>query len=103
MIFHDRVHIIVSGGRDPKGNPLPDIAKGPYPAQVNPIRSSESVERGALPLTSFYRLVIGKTAGKLLTYTSKVTWNGRTFMVQGDVEPWKVNNRLHHFEATLKL
>lgn len=102
MIFHDRVMIEVGGGRDDRGNPLPSTTVGPFPAQVNPIRSSESIENGFNPMTSFYRLVIGKTAGKQLTYTSKVTWHGRVFEVQGDVEPWRINNRLHHFEATLK-
>lgn len=102
MIFHDKVTVMTPGGRDPKGYPLPDVILGTFPAQVNPIRSTESIERGVPPLMAYYRLVIGKTAGKQMSLESKVIWHGRKFSIEGDMEQWRVNNRLHHYEATLK-
>lgn len=103
MIYKDRIIIVTSGGRDPKGNPLPPVESGPFPAQVNPLNSSESVKHGTAPLTLFYRLLIGPTAAATLTPVSQVKWRNRTLSVQGDVEPWMVNGRLHHYEATLRV
>lgn len=94
--------ILTEGGRDPKGNPLPAVEEGPFPAQVNPLRSSESVKYGTAPLTLFYRLLIGPTAGGKLTPSGAIKWQNRTLSVQGDVEPWMVNGRLHHYEVTLQ-
>lgn len=103
MIFHDRIVIVTGGGRDAQGNPLPTKDEGPFPAQVNPLRSSESVKVGSAPLTLYYRLIIGSYGGTLLKPTSRVKWEGRDMTVQGDVEPWKVNGRLNHYEATLRI
>lgn len=102
MILHDRVVLLVGGGTDPKGNPLPVTEEGPYPADVRPLRSSESVARGVPPLTTYYRLMMGRYGGDLLEPNSKVRWRGRNYSVQGDVEPHLVNGRLHHYEATIK-
>lgn len=102
MIYKDKIIIVITGGRDAKGNPLPDREEGPFRAQVNPLRSSESVKYGTAPLTLFYRLLIGPTAGGKLTPTGAIKWQNRTLSVQGDVEPWMVNGRLHHYEATLR-
>jgi hypothetical protein len=102
MIYHDKVIVVIPGGRDAKGNPLPNVEAGPYRAQVNPLRSSESVKYGTAPITLFYRLLIGPSAGAKLTPTGQVKWRNRTMSVQGDVEPWMVNGRLHHYEATLR-
>ena len=103
MIYRDKILILTGGGKDAKGNPLPVIEEGPYRAQVNPIRSDESVQYGAAPLTAYYRLVIGSTAGAKLTPTGQVKWRNRKLSIQGDVEPWIVNGRLHHYEATLRV
>ncbi len=102
MILNDRVTIRTGGGRDRFGDPLPYVDSGPFPAVVSPIRSSEAVQRGTPPLTAFYRLIIGSTGGNTLTSTGRVKWRGREFAIQGDVEPWVVNGRIHHYEATMK-
>ncbi|WP_336705778.1 hypothetical protein [Micrococcus terreus] len=102
MILRDKITTITSGGTDNRGNPLPSVESGPYPAQVDPIRSDESVRYGSTPVVLYYRLIIGPTHGAKLTTKSQVKWRGRTLAVQGDVEPWMVNGRLHHYEATLK-
>ena len=93
MIYHDKIMIVMDDGQE----------LGPFPAQVNPIRSSESVKMGQPPLTSYYRLLIGSYGGDRLNPSSVVKWRGRSLAVQGDVEPWIVTGRLHHYEATLKV
>ncbi|WP_026533905.1 hypothetical protein [Arthrobacter sp. H14] len=103
MIYKDKVIVVTGGGRDAKGNPLPTVDSGPFPAQVNPVSSSESVKYGAPPLTAYYRMMMGSYGGDLLTPTGQVKWRGRSLSVQGDVEPWIVNGRLHHYEATLRV
>lgn len=75
----------------------------PFPAQVNPIRSDESVQAGAAPLTAYYRLLMGSGGEKLTPYRADHKWRGRTLSIQGDVEPWVVNGRLHHYETTLRV
>lgn len=102
MMYHDKVIVVTGGGKDAFGNPIPTVDNGPFRAKVNPLRSSESVSNGTAPLSLYYRLIIGPTPGSLLTPTGKIKWRNRTLSVQGDVEPWMVNGRLHHYEATLR-
>lgn len=49
MILRDKITTITGGGTDNRGNPLPSVESGPYPAQVDPIRSDESVRYGSTP------------------------------------------------------
>ena len=102
MIWPDRIMVFVGGGRDPKGNPLPETEEGPFPAQVTPLRSSESISRGQPPMSRYYRLHVGRAGGDLIKPADgKVKWAGKTLHVHGDVEPWMVGGRLDHYEATL--
>lgn len=102
MMWPDRIYVTVGGGTNSDGDPIPKHDEGPFPAQVTPLRSSESVAFGAVPLTAYYRVHVGKEAGDLLTSTAAIKWGGRAYAVQGDVEPWHVNGRLHHYEATVQ-
>lgn len=102
MIFRDKVFIVTGGGRDEWNNVLPVVEEGPFLANVDPVSSTEAVQNGQPPLTLFYQLTIGRKAGSLLTPTSRVKWLGRDMTVQGDVEPWTVNGRIHHYEASLR-
>ena len=102
MIFHDRVMTQTGGGRNADGDSVPLRDVGPFPANVTPIRSTETVTRAGVLVVALYRLHIGHNGGSVLTSTGTVKWRGMKFTVQGDVEPWIVNGRLHHYEATLK-
>lgn len=103
MIYGDRVIVVTGGGTDPRGNPLPVVDEGPFPAHVRPLRSSESVARGQPPLTAYYRLAMGRSGGDLLTPDGRIKWRGATYDLQGDVEPHHtLTGRLHHYEATLR-
>lgn len=102
-VYKDKITIITGGGRDDRGNPLPVQESGPYRARVDPVRSDESVRAGQPPLTLYYHLTIPPGPGALLTPTGRVKWMGRDMSVQGDVEPWTVNGRVHHYECTLKV
>lgn len=101
MRLRDRVTLAIGGGRDTRGNPIPYVDHGPYRAEVQPLNSAESVAAGVPPLSTYYRLVL-EPAGQILTSTSRVKWRGRTFAVDGDVEPHTVRGRLHHLEVTLR-
>ena len=54
MILHDRVMVITGGYRDAGGNVLPIVKNGPFPADMRPLRSSETIKGGAL-MTAYYR------------------------------------------------
>lgn len=102
MIFHDRVMLSVGGGHDSNGDPIPVHDIGPFPADVLPVRSSESVSHAGVLVVAYYRLHIGANGGDQLTSRGIVKWRGDKFTVQGDVEPWIVRGRLHHYEATIQ-
>lgn len=103
MTYGDDVFVITGGGRNSDGDPIPLATKGPFDGTVNPLRSSESVKVGQNPVVAFYRAYLSLTGGALLTSKGQITHHGRKYTVQGDVEPWRVRGRLHHYEATVKL
>jgi len=102
-IYKDRIYVITGGGRDPKGNPLPTVEEGPFPANVDPVRSDESVGSGNPPLTLYYHLTIPPRVGQIMSPTSRVKWLDRELEVQGDVEPWTLQGRVHHYECSIKI
>ena len=101
--YKDRITVLTGGGRDPRGNPLPMVEEGPFPANVDPVRSDESVSRGQPPLTLYYHLIVPPHVGEIMNPNSKVKWLGRQLEVQGDVEPWTLQGRIHHYECSLKV
>lgn len=70
-----------------------------YPANVQPLKTTETTG-GALILATYYRLFCGPEVA--ISASSGLSWRGRNFNVQGDVEQWHRNGRLHHQEATLQ-
>lgn len=103
MRFLDKVTIVVGGGRDDRGNPLPEFRYGPYRATMSPVKSSESLATTGNVLTSFYRLLIDKRAAEHLTSTGSVEWRGRRWSVEGAVEEQIIpGGRLHHLAATVQ-
>lgn len=69
------------------------------PASVQPLRSSEQAIRG-VQVTALYRLTLPPQVA--LSSLSTLSWQGRSFSVEGDVEQWHRHGRLHHQEATIK-
>ncbi|GAA2516693.1 phage head completion protein [Winogradskya humida] len=69
-----------------------------YPAGVGPASSTEDVH-DQQRTTTRWRVFLPPTAD--LEATDRVTWDGTTFEVDGDVERWKRRGRLHHVEAVL--
>lgn len=102
MIFHDHVETIerVDTGRyDGYGNPIFENQRVKYRAEVQPLSTTETVTVGQQVETR-YRLFL--PANTTLNATGAVHWEGKTYEVQGDVEPHKVIGRLHHYEATIR-
>lgn len=69
-----------------------------YPAEVQPVSSTENVVNQARTETR-WRVWLGPSAD--LAATDRVVWDGVTFEVEGDVERWKRRGRLHHLRAVL--
>lgn len=99
MIFHDRVSVIerVQDGWGDLGNPIWIETEVPYPAEVRPLFSSETVVAGS-QVQSRYRVYMPGRAEAAVSSQGAVTWRGRRFEVEGDVEPHVVMGRLAHIE-----
>ncbi|MER7164500.1 head-tail adaptor protein [Micromonospora sp. NPDC000207] len=69
-----------------------------YPAEIRPVSSTEDVVNQQETTTRF-RLTQHPEPD--LLSTDRVEWNGSTFEVDGDVEPWTRRGQLHHLEAVL--
>lgn len=104
MRFLDKVTIVVGGGRDDRGDPIPEFKYGPYRATMTPVKSSESLAETGNALSSFYRLLIDKTAAEHIASNGSIEWRGRRWAIQGDVEQQIIpGGRLHHLAATVKV
>lgn len=99
MIFHDRVQVIeqVQDGWDELGNPIWIETEVPYPAEVRPLYSSETVD-AASQVQSRYRVHMPARAEEAVSSEGAVTWRGKRYEVEGDVEPHMIGRRTHHIE-----
>lgn len=104
MKFIDKVTVVSGGGRDHRGNPIPETEHGPYPATMSPVRSDSSLANRADVVSSYYRLLIHKNAAGTIKSNGAIKWRGRRWAIQGDVEEQIIpGGRVHHLAATVKV
>ena len=102
MIFHDRIETIErveTGEYDDYGNPIVEERRVKYRAEVQPLSTTETVAVGQQVETR-YRLFLPPNT--TLNATGAVWWEGKSYEVQGDIEPHKLVGRVHHYEATIQ-
>lgn len=99
MILHDRIEVVqrVLVGYDDYGNDLYEDVATTWPAEVQPLSSSEIVDAGS-QVHSRYRAILPAKALDILTSGSAVTWRGKSYEVEGDIEPHTIRGRVHHVE-----
>lgn len=99
MILYDRVGVITREvtGYDDYGNPITEDVETLFPAEVRPLDSSETVA-GRSQVQSWYRMFLPPAALDVITSASALAWRGRTYEVDGDVEPHSLRGRVHHVE-----
>lgn len=103
MRFLDKVTVMVGGGRDEWGNPVPETESAPFPATMSPIKSDLSLPFRGDVIASHYRLLVHKKAAGSIKPKSTIKWHGRRWTVQGDVEEQVIpGGRVHHLAATVK-
>lgn len=102
LTLHDVVTVRrrVQTGEDPFGEPIYEDQQVPHRAEVWPLDSSENVAAGQ-QVTTRFRLVLGPEAEDV-TPADAVTWRGRSYEIQGSVEPLSVRGEIHHFEAVVQ-
>lgn len=99
MILHDRVGVIerTETGYDQLGNPIYEDVETLFPAEVRPLDSSETVN-AASQVQTRYRVFLLPAALGLLTSGGAITWRGKSYEIEGDVEPHTLRGRVHHVE-----
>lgn len=102
MILHDRVTVLrrVKVGEDAMGEPIYEDQLIPYRAEVRPLGSDENVAAGQ-QVTTRFKVFLSRRAEDV-TPADALTWRGRSYEIQGSVEPHTINGRLHHFEAVVQ-
>ncbi|KXO99668.1 Uncharacterised protein (plasmid) [Tsukamurella tyrosinosolvens] len=102
MIFHDTIDLMLGGGEDDDGNPLPTVAV-PYRADVWPISAEDRQAFGQTTAVAAYRVVMPPLrAGHKVTTATKIQWDGLEYDVLGPPMVNKVNGRVRHLELLLK-
>lgn len=102
MIFHDRIALMLGGGEDDDGNPLPTVAV-PYRADVWPISAEDRQAFGQTAAAAVYRVVMPPLrAGHKIGTATKVQWKGLEYDVLGPPMQNAVNGRVRHLELLLK-
>lgn len=100
MILHDEVTVLRRvrlPDPDEYGNDVYDDVPTPYPAEVRPLGSSETVGDRTQVQTR-YRVFM-PAAAVAISATDAVTWRGVTLELEGDVEPHTLGRSLHHVEV----
>lgn len=102
MIFHDRLSIIdrAQTGLDDLNNPVYEDILMPVRGEVRPMLSTEGVAQEG-QVVSRYRVFLGPNHADI-DPSDGIRWRGRTFEVEGDVEPHMHHGRVHHVEFTMK-
>lgn len=102
MILRDQVvrrrAALVSSGYGNQAPDWPNATSVTYPAEVQPISSTEDVVDQDRTVTR-WRLFLDSAAD--VVATDRIEWDGNTYQVDGDVERWKRRGILHHLEAVL--
>lgn len=104
MILHSRVTVFRPAPKDRYGNPTgPDATFGPYKAEFQPLSTTETVGDRA-SVTTRYRVTLPPVLPGItgLGATDKLTIHGLVYGIEGDLEPWTVDGRLHHHECTVR-
>lgn len=101
MLLREKVILTFGGGRDEDGVVIPP-RNVTYRADVAPLSSQESYERGRNPSSVSYRVTLGRLkTGDELDAGSTVFWRGSTYQVLGPPEQFTVNGRAHHVECII--
>lgn len=102
MILRDRVTRLraelVEGDYGNETRDWANATSVDYPAEVQPVSSTEDVVNQQRTETR-WRVFLPASAD--LEATDRITWDGDTFEVDGEVERHKARGRLHHVEAVL--
>jgi hypothetical protein len=88
---------------DGKGNQIRDWAHATsksYAAWVQPDNSLEQTVNQER-IVSRWRIFTEPAADILPT--DRVTWQGKTFQVDGEIQGWDIGNGVHHHEGYLRL
>ena len=99
MILHDRVTVVERQltGYDGYGNPVYEDVETAWPAEVRPLGSSETVA-GRSQVQSRYRVFLPAAALDTLSSGGAIGYRGKSYEIEGDVEPHALRGRLHHVE-----
>jgi hypothetical protein len=102
MIYHDTISLMLGGGEDDDGNPLPTVAV-PYRADVWPISAEDRQAFGQTAASAAYRVAMPPLrTGHKVTTATKVQWNDLEYDVLGPPMVNTVNGRARHIELLLK-
>lgn len=91
MILHDRVIVSGVGGTGVT-----------FPAEVRPLGSAETVDPTSAQVSSRYRVFLPAAAEGTVGSQGTITWRGKVYDIDGDVEPHTVMGRVHHVEFLVK-
>lgn len=91
MILYDRVVVSGVGGTGVT-----------FPAEVRPLGSSETVDPTSAQVSSRYRVFLPAEAETTVNPQGTITWRGKVYDIDGDVEPHTVMGRVHHVECIVK-
>lgn len=100
MIFESTATLVVGGGRDKWGAPIPAERKK-VAATIHPIRSVDYDRLSPNVVVSSWRMFGGPELASLPA-DGKVEWRGKTFSLEGVVEVHRVGPLIHHCEVALK-
>lgn len=89
---------LIAGGYGTQVRDWPNATSVTYPAEVQPVSSTEDVVDQQRTITR-WRLWLAPTDD--LAATDRIEWDGGTYEVDGDVERWKRHGRQHHLRAVL--
>ena len=102
MILRDTVtRTRAAQATDAYGNQQPDwnnTISAAYPAAVGPVGTDEQVVDEQRTV-SRWRMFLQPDADVIAT--DRITWDGATYEIDGDVQLWKRGRRAHHKEALL--
>lgn len=99
MILHDRVSVTEREltGYDAYGNPVYSDVVTEWPAEVRPLGSSETVD-AASQVQTRYRVFLPAAALDVLSSGGAIGYRGKSYEIEGDVEPHALRGRVHHVE-----
>jgi hypothetical protein len=103
VILYDRVTVVQREltGYDDYGNPVYSDVETVFPAEVRPLESSETVA-GRTQVQTWFRMFLPVAALDSLSSGGAIGWRGKSYEIEGDVEPHSLRGRVHHVELIAK-